>query len=210
MAELDLTKIANASINTPAAGVVAMFFDTTETVFASKDSAGDVHGIDGSMYAIVEAGDFNLLTTSGVQSCFPTTKDVWTLKASTTYWMKGFYVITKSTTTVTTAIAFAAGGSLSITSMLLECWSFHAAADTTTATLAGTYVDQLASTVVNATSTANVAISFAGLIRVNVAGTLTPQINFSANTTTPVMKANSYIKFTPAGSNTTNIRGNVG
>lgn len=209
MAELDFTKIVNTSISTPAAGVVATFFDTTENLLYTKDENGVLRGVDGSMFAIVEAGDFALLTTSGVQSCFPTTKDVWTLKGSTTYFMEGLYVITKTTTTVTTAIAFAAAASLTITSMLLNVFSYHAAADTTTATSAGTYVDQLASTVVNATSTANVVISFRGLIRVNVAGTLTPQINFSANTTVPVMKANSYIRFTPSGSNTTNIQGNV-
>src|SRR6185436_14213738 len=112
MAELDLTKIANTSISTPAAGVVALFHDLTENVICTKDENGVLRGVDGSMFAIVEAANFSLLTTSGVQSCFPTTKDVWTLKGSTTYWVEGLYDITKTTTTVTTAIAFAAAGGL--------------------------------------------------------------------------------------------------
>lgn len=209
MAELDLTKIANASINTPAANVVATFFDTTESVLATKDENGVVRGVDGSMFAIVEAADFSLLTTSGVQSCFPTTKDVWTLKGSTTYFFEGQYFITKTTTTVTVAMAFAAAGGLTVTSINYFANAVNAAADTTNPTNAMTYVDQIATTVINATSTGAVAIWFRGIIRVNAAGTLTPQVNFSANTTVPVMKANSFIRFTPSGGNTTNIQGNV-
>jgi hypothetical protein len=72
-----------------------------------------------------------------------------------------------------------------------------------------TNVNQLASTVINAAATTALAISFKGLIRINVAGTLTPQINFSGVATVPVMKANSYIKFTKIGTNTENLIGNI-
>jgi hypothetical protein len=43
----------------------------------------------------------------------------------------------------------------------------------------------------------------------NAGGTVTPQINFSAAPTTPVMKADSYIKFTPIGTNVENAKGVV-
>lgn len=162
-----------------------------------------------TMFAIVPAGDFNLSTTSGVQAAFPTTNDVWTLAANTTYLVEGHYQITKTTTSVTVALAFAAGGSLTITSMLLFVEAMNVAANTTTATVAMTAINQLASTVVNATATTECSIKFKGLIRTNAAGTLTPQVNWSANTTAPVMKANSYICFTPLGTDTTNAIGNV-
>jgi len=42
----------------------------------------------------------------------------------------------------------------------------------------------------------------------NAGGTVTPQINFSATPTTPVMTADSFIKFTPIGT-TNNILGSV-
>jgi len=163
-----------------------------------------------TMYSIVPSGDFALLTTSGVQSCFPTTGDVWTLQASTAYFFEGHYQITKTTTSVTVAMAFAAGGSLTVTSIEYVVMCLTAAVNTTTGSIAMTNINQIASTVINATSTAAIALYFKGIIRVNVGGTLTPQINFSANTTVPVMKVDSFITFTPLGTNTNNILGNVG
>ncbi len=163
-----------------------------------------------TQYAIVEAGGFALGTAAGVQSAFPTTKDVWTLAANTTYWVEGQYWIQKSTNSVTVAIAFAAAGGASITSMALNVWGVNAAANTTSATGAFTIVTQIASTIVNATSTANSLIVFRGLFRTNAAGTWTPQINFSGTAAgTPTMLANSYIMFTPIGTDTNNTVGNV-
>jgi hypothetical protein len=44
----------------------------------------------------------------------------------------------------------------------------------------------------------------------NAGGTVTPQINFSGTAAgTPTMAANSYIMFTPIGSNTVASVGNV-
>ena len=163
----------------------------------------------GTQYAIVEAGDFALLTTSGVQSAFPTTKDVWTLAASTTYYFEGAYYITHTTTTCTAAMAFAAGGGASVTSINYLVESSNQVVNTTATTSNFTWVGQIGSTVVSLTSTAGWVIRFRGLMRTNAAGTWTPQINWSANTTAPVMKADSYIMFTPIGTNTNNTVGNV-
>jgi hypothetical protein len=133
---------------------------------------------------------------------------VWTLAANTTYIMEGMYNITKTTNSVTTGLAFALGGS--VTSIRYYVIAHNAALDTVTATNANTLVDQVSATVVNATSAANFNCYFRGLIRTNAAGTVTPQINFSGTTTAPVMKAGSYITFTPIGTDTNNIVGNVG
>jgi hypothetical protein len=43
----------------------------------------------------------------------------------------------------------------------------------------------------------------------NAGGTVTPQITFSVAPTSPVMTANSYIKFTRIGTNTENVIGSV-
>jgi len=163
-----------------------------------------------TMYSIVPAGDFALLTTSGVQSAFPTTGDVWTLQASTAYFFEGHYQITKTTTTITVAMAFAAASGLTVTSIEYMAWSLTGAVNTASASFVACNVNQIASTVINATSTAAVAIWFKGIIRVANGGTLTPQVNWSANTTAPVMKVDSFITFTPLGTNTNNILGNVG
>lgn len=162
----------------------------------------------GTMFSIVPAGDFTLLTTSGVQSAFPTTGDVWTLPASTGYFFEGTYYITHTTTTCTAAMAFACSNAP--TSCYYSAISVINAADGAPAAASMTWVDTVATTVVAATSTVGWAIRFRGILRTNLATTVTPQINWSANTTAAVMKVNSYITFTPIGTSTTNILGNVG
>jgi hypothetical protein len=146
-----------------------------------------------------------------VQPAFPTTGDVWTLAASTAYFFEGLYYITKTTNSVSVAMAFAAGGSLTVTSILYTVFGANVAADTTGTTVQITFVDTIASTIVNAAATTANMLRFEGIIRVNVGGTLTPQINFSGTAAgSPTMQVNSYIRFTPLGTNTANILGNVG
>lgn len=148
--------------------------------------------------------DFTLAAASGVQSAFTATHDVITLEASTTYDFEGVYIINTGTTTHTTAIAFALGGGATVTSVeyLVTLWS--AAANTIATTSSNVHVSGVASKVLNATSTAvYTIIRFQGIWRQNAAGTVTPQINFSASPTgTNLMKVGSYIKFSPKGSNT--------
>jgi hypothetical protein len=194
--------------NLTAAAVGAVEFDGT--CFYSTPVASARGLSPSTMFSIVPAGDFTLATTSGVQAAFPTTGDVWTLAATTAYFFEGTYYITHSTTTCTCAMAFATGGGASITSIYYTALSVINAADGAPAAPVMTWVDTNASTVVTATSTVGWAIRFQGILRMNAAGTITPQVNWSANTTAPVMKVNSYIKFTPLGTNTTNILGNVG
>lgn len=148
--------------------------------------------------------DFTLSAASGVQSAFPSAQDVLTVLASTTYMMEGLYIMNTGSTTHTTAMAFALGGGASVTSFEYLATLISNAANTITTTLSRTHVSGVASKVLNATSTAVwTIIEFKGLIRINAGGTITPQINFSANPTgTNLMKVGSYIRFTPMGSNT--------
>lgn len=152
--------------------------------------------------------DFNLSAASGVQSAFAAAGDVFTLVGSTTYQFEGIYYITKSGTTCTTAMAFALGGGASVTFIAYNALAQNVAANTTGATFGGAWVNQVGSTVINATSTGEVVIRFRGLVRMNAGGTVTPQVNFSAAPTSPVMKAGSFIMFTPIGT-TNNVIGAV-
>lgn len=199
-----------ATLATAAAGAV----EYDGTVFYTTPVASARGLSHSTMFSIVPAGDFALQTGAGVQSAFPTTGDVWTLQASTAYFFDGIYYITKTTGSITTALAFALGGGASVTSINYFVEAFNGAADTTvsgaTASAVNlTWVDQVASTVINAAATTALAIKFQGIIRMNAGGTVTPQINFSGTATVPVMKTNSYIRFTPLGSNTVNLLGNV-
>lgn len=155
-------------------------------------------------YSLV-ASDFSLTAGTGAQAAFPTTGDVFTLVANTTYEVEGVYYISKSGTTCTTSLLFPLTTAVS-TFIGLNVMAFNSAANTTTATLAGTWINQLTATVINATASGEVAIKFKGLLRITTGGTVTPQIQFSAAPTSPLMKAGSYIKFTPIGT-TQNVQG---
>lgn len=164
--------------------------------------AGSADGLWEATMRAVLSSDFTLSAALGVQTAFPTTIDVVTLEANTTYAVKGRYFMTTGTTTTkTTAIAFLAGGGLTISSMALAVRGYNATANATVTATNGTYMTQLASTVLTPTATtAGVIIEFEGTMRINVGGTITPQINFSANPGgTNLMKANSFIEFIPIG-----------
>jgi hypothetical protein len=147
------------------------------------------------------SSDFTLSASSGVQSAFPSTIDVITLEANTTYFVEGQYIMNTGATTHTTAMAFALNGGASISSFeyLVTLWS--AAINTITTTQSTVHVTGVASKVLNATSTAvYTLIQFQGMLRIDVGGTFTPQINFSANPTgTNLMKRGSFIQLTPIG-----------
>jgi len=175
---------------------------TTQATPTAITRAGTFNGLFPVTMRATLLNDFTLASALGVQTAFPSTIDVVTLEANTTYAVKGRYFMTTGTTTTkTTAIAFLAGSSLTITSMALAVRGFNAVANTTATATNGTYIDRLASTVVTATATTGgVIIEFEGTMRINVGGTITPQINFSANPGgTCLMKANSFIEFIPIG-----------
>lgn len=148
--------------------------------------------------------DFTLSAASGVQSAFPTTSDVFTVLANTTYRFRGHYILNTGSTTHTTAMAFALGGSASVTSFEYFAWLWSAAANTIATASSATHVSGVASKVLNATSTAvYTLIQFEGVARMNAGGTITPQIAFSANPTgTNLMKVGSFIEFYRIGSGT--------
>ena len=160
-------------------------------------------------YSIVASGDFTLVAGTAAQSAFSTTGDVFTAAAATTYEVEGMYHITKSGTTCTTSVLFALGGGATITSMFVEFLSLNGTINTTGTAQDLVFINQAAATVVAPTSVGNVLMRFKGIVRIATGGTVTPQIQFSAIPTTPAMKADSYIKFTPIGTNIENQKGTV-
>jgi len=147
--------------------------------------------------------DFTLADVNTAQSVLPTASDVITVQASTTYRFKGRYAIQTGGGNVTVAMGFALS-SATITSMRYGFISVIAAdGSSSTAQTMGNGVG-VASIVVTATSaSAARSIEFEGIIRINAGGTITPQITFSAAPGgTNLLKADSYIEFTPIGTNT--------
>lgn len=170
--------------------------------------AGAARGVVAVEYFNSIQADFTLAAAAGVQSCFPTASDVLTLQATTTYDFEGQYILNTGATTHTTAMAFALAGGASVTSVEYVA-DIHSAAVNTIATATSVHVSGVASKVLNATSTAvYTIIRFRGMWRHNAAGTVTPQIAFSANPTgTNLHKVGSFIRFIPRGSNTVSAIG---
>jgi hypothetical protein len=207
MANVKITELAEITTITPDDLIVAV--DDVAGTPATKKATEKTLFNSRKLMSIVPAANFSLGTGTSVQSAFPTSGDVITLEASTTYEFEGQYFITKSGTTCTTGLAFALAGGASITSMKYIAEAQNVAKNTTGATIGKVWSDQVAATVINATASTDVAIQFKGLIRMNAGGTLTPQIIFSAAPTSPVMVADSYIKFTKIGTNVENTIGSV-
>ena len=160
-------------------------------------------------YSIQRADSFSLGTGTTAQSAFPTTGDVFTLAGSTTYKMEGLYLIEKSGTSCTVGLAFAMGGGTTITSMKYVAQGANTAKNTSAATQFSAWVDRVTATVVTPTASTDTYIKFSGIVRMNVGGTVTPQVIFSAAPTTPIMVADSFIQFTPIGTDTENVMGAV-
>lgn len=135
--------------------------------------------------------NFNLSTSSGVQSIFGSSQDVITVAASTLYLLEAFYNITRTTNTASTSTAFELNEGASLNSILYRVISKTSAALGTPA--CGT-IDTETSTSALTTSSTGGWISLRGLIYTNAAGTITPQIAFSSSVTSPVMTALSYIR----------------
>lgn len=182
--------------------------DVAGTPITKKITVGDL--IRGGPFVLpaVELvaiqADFTLAAAAGVQNCLSAANDTLTVNALTTYFFDGQYLINTGATTHTTAMAFALGGGASVTSFEYTTMLWSAAANAISTTQSTCHVSGVASKVLNATSTAVwTLITFQGVARINAAGTLTPQIAFSANPTgTNLMKVGSYIRFYPVGSNT--------
>ena len=190
---------------------LSFFSATTTKQFTDVISTDTIGTISPVQYAVV-ASDFTLSAASGVQTAFPSSQDVWTMQGSTTYEVEGHYFMTTGTTTTkTTAIAFALAGGATVTTINLHVLGSNNTANTTQTAQGSLPMTQVASTVVTATATtAGVDIFFKGIIITNARGTWTPQINFSANPGgTNLMKAGSYIKFTKLGTSAQAQIGNV-
>jgi uncharacterized lipoprotein NlpE involved in copper resistance len=94
--------------------------------------------------------------------------------------------------------------------MKLAVLTSHGAANATSTVNNSTTVTQVATTIVTANNANNAHIKLEGLIRMDAGGTVTPQINFSGTAGgTPAMLQDSYIMFTPMGTNTVESIGNV-
>jgi hypothetical protein len=153
---------------------------------------------------ILTADDAGGQNVNTAQPWFPTQGAV-TVQAQTTYYCTGLLHTTRAagTTSHTTSLLF--GGTATITSIkgIARVNSGDVASN---AALNSTLIDVATAVVVKAASTSAtevIHLQWEGIVRINAAGTFIPQFQYSAAPGgAPTIKANSFWRMEPLGTNT--------
>lgn len=183
-------------LSTPVSGAVEYDGDV---FYASP--VDDKRGVIASSYIRCLASNNTLSDTDSAQNVFASPSAI-TLSASTTYDFEAMYVITRAAGAVNHTIStlFALSGTLTSVTYVVETTS--SAGNVLTA-VSRIYSTAATAVVVTAASTAtneNVTIRLRGVMRTNAAGTVTPQIRYSAAPGgQPTVVQNSFIRFTAIG-----------
>jgi hypothetical protein len=194
------------NLTTPAGGSVEYdgnaFYATPASAATATTNGG--RAVNVASHYWVLTGVNSLASSTAVQPIFGGTGS-FSASATTTYEFEALVLLATGTTSHN--IAFGFGGTATYTSV---AWfgSFLNnpvnSAGIATATYVSTGTSATAVNLLNAgTTTAGGALTVKGIIRVNAAGTVIPQITFSAapGGTNQVL-TNSFMKLTPVGSNT--------
>lgn len=147
----------------------------------------------------------NNITTA--QSIFAAANDALTVAASTTYRFRARLTFNTGATSHTTSFGF--GGTATFTS----CNYTSQATSSAAATLATPQMLRVAAATATALTAASTAVTtdiiLEGIVRINGAGTIIPQVTFSAGPTGTCETAiDSYFEIEPIGSNTVAAIGN--
>jgi hypothetical protein len=196
---------------TPGSGKEAVYMSSdTPARMKRVDSAGTVW-IQQEFVLISNTADYTLTDGNSAQQVFNgSTNGTITVPASQSWQFDALYLLTNTgTTSHTWATLF--GGTASLTSIAYWAEAYTATSNALTA-VSGIYATAATALVVTAAQTSateNVAIRLHGLVRINAAGTLIPQIQASAkpNGTEKILK-NSYFRMSPFGADTTAYMGN--
>lgn len=190
---------SNTLISTPVDG--ALEYDGT-VLYASTPSG---RGLLSSSIISAATSDVSLSDVNTAQSVFTGAADTISLRANTTYLVKGQYIIQSGTTTHTTAVGFLYGGGVTA-AMTFSTINHPAAVGTVSRAQDTVHFDSISGGIINSTSTsARHTIIIDGMVETDASTgcTLTPQITFStAPGGTNLTKFGSYISFTPIGTST--------
>ena len=189
----------------------ALISSSSATAKAIKSTVPAGTGVTPTVQIICPSSAQSLLSQTATQPVFSTPQDTITLQASTTYMFEGVYLLSTGTTSHATAMSF-----VLTTATMTNCtWITSASAPAAlNATAAGVTTAIWNSVTGGNVNSANVqpytTIKFNGVMRVNAAGTLVPNIAFSAAPTgTNTTMIGSYLTFYPIGSNTIDFVGSA-
>lgn len=177
-----------------------------------QDSAGASYPIAENLIMALSA-DYTLTNGNTAQKAFnASTFGRINLPASSAYLLEALYMITNTGTTshtwatlfagtaTLTSLDYMVSGRSGVTSQLTLTAESSASQSTGAGSLPTT---ALVATAASVSSTENVLLRLAGVLRINAAGTFIPQVQMSAAPGgTQKMLRGSYIKLTPIGSNT--------
>lgn len=154
-----------------------------------------------SLFAITTTANA-LADNNTVQNIFPSANDALTVEANTAYYVVGIIRITNGTTSHYDS--FGLGGTATFTSIGLESWAAKQAAATVSTDSRRLWITSAAMVQVDSPNTnAGVSIRIEGHIRVANAGTIIPQIQFSAAPGgTNQVEPNTYLRLQKIGSDT--------
>lgn len=178
---------------------------SSATALALKTVVPAGTGVTPTIQVICPSAAYTLTNGTATQAVFNTGMRTITLQAATTYMFEGQYLISTGTnTTHITSMSF-----VLTTATMTNCtWSTvsgsPAALNAGTTGAFTAIFNSVAGGAINTTSAAaNKVITFRGIMRVNAAGTLVPNIQFSAAPgVTCSTLVGSYLKFYPIGANT--------
>ena len=207
MADQSISQLT--SYTSPIAADVIPIVDVTNGL-TKKTTIADLipSGINGIMFKALSA-DATGSNVNTAQPWFPTAGGV-TVAASKTYFFEGLLYLTRAagTTSHTTSLLFGGTATLTGIQYLAKCITGDTGANSA---LNATIASVATATVVKAASTSAtevIAVYVSGTVRVNGAGTLIPQFQYSAAPGgAPTVKANSFFRLYPIGDNTVGTRG---
>ena len=203
-----ITMTSGTNLTSPSAG--AHEYDGT----ALYGTTSTTHGRGVIPTMLFTSGTNTFTSTTTAQNLFPSAQDTLQVAGSTTYLFEAaFSINVPASGELAHQLQFAIGGTATTTS-----WQWQSTAGAPSAvgglptsaggsgnngTTSGLSTLASVSTTSSASSSVYRATIIKGIIRVNGAGTLIPQIGFNtAPGSTPVGFANNYFMLTPVGSNT--------
>lgn len=205
---------AKADSALQASAIIDSIADADTTHAPSRNAVFDALALKADASAIPNPTLFACNTSANslsdvntVQNIFPAAIDTLTVEASTAYFFEGVIVATTGTTSYNAGFGF--GGTATLTAIGYAATGIKATAGTISTNINNRFVTTATCTAATATNTTGGAIIMVnGIVRVNGAGTLIPQIQFSAAPGgTNQIEANSFIRFRKIGSDTVTSSG---
>lgn len=201
MAEINFAE--QAAPSTPPAAQLSVYAsnDTTPRLY-SKDDGGLVRPYSQIIFTSTSA-DFTGTNVNTAQPVFDTTEDVLTVEALTAYIVEACYHI-HTTGTSSHQLGLLFGGTATYTSIGGSYFASNAATEVLGALSTIPFTSAAVVNVSPATASAtHHSVLINGVIRVNGAGTIIPQYQWSAAPgVAGVVLANSWFRLTPMGVNT--------